>query len=456
MSFDRRCFNADRVFFLLVLFLYLAGQLLIGTCLPDDGAFHFDAPADVDFLYYAGIIQQMKHNFPPQNPACGGTPLSQSFIQYYPTVLASYVLNPYLSMRVMNLAYLLLFAWFLRRYFLTGWGISLSVIAAGSIGFGLINSPGIDLIARGFNHFPFFIALTVALFERKSKWPRYAALFLLGWFHSYSTLLVFIYFVSVMVLEKFRRSSVADAGITLAGLLSAGLLTAGVADKPFYFPLIEGFRFDLTDLWMHALITLIPVAAARNARLYIMFAVAFIFGLLFHYNPFFPVFILYFAAGPAAAELVKSLRHGEIITAALAGLLFIGFIVGAIGKYDPDNGNYYPHLDPIYKAAGRWLEENTASDAVLLAVPLDSEWSCRLMEKRALYLGFIPHVAHLGIDWRERGRNIANYFASPFANSAEIDYIIYGPVEERLFPAFILTDRPVYKDELVTIWKARN
>ncbi len=66
-----------------------------------------DAPADVDFLYYAGILQQMSHSFPPQNPAYGGESLSQSFIQYYPTVFAAMVMNPYLAMRLMNLVFLL-------------------------------------------------------------------------------------------------------------------------------------------------------------------------------------------------------------------------------------------------------------------------------------------------------------------------------------------------------------
>jgi hypothetical protein len=72
MRSDRDQFLPDLVLFLMVLALFMAGQFLIGSYLPEDGSFHYDAPADVDFLYYAGIINQMKHGFPPQNPAYGG------------------------------------------------------------------------------------------------------------------------------------------------------------------------------------------------------------------------------------------------------------------------------------------------------------------------------------------------------------------------------------------------
>jgi hypothetical protein len=445
----------DGAFFVAILLIYLVGQIFIGVYVPEEKSFHFDAPADIDFLYYAGILKQMEHSFPPQNPAFGGVPLSQSFIQYYPTVLLSQLMNPYLAMRVMNVIYLLLFAFVIRRYFPRGWGAGLVVIAGSSVGFGLINSLGIDLIARGFNHFPFFIAFAVALFERDKPWIRYVCLFLLGWLHSFSGLLALLFFAGDAAGNRFSRSSIIDAAFCLGGMLTATIITLGVADKPFYFPFVEGLRFDLTDLWMHTVPTLVLVAASRQIRIMILYAVAFLFGLLFHYNPFFPVFILYFSAGWAVLEIIKS-RHGNhVLAQSIAGLLLIGFLFGTVSKYDPREGNFIPIIDHEYVAAGEWLEENTAADAVILTAPTEARWNCRLMEKRALYLGFIPHVAHLGIDWGERAQKILSYFRNPAVYMAETAYVVYGPVEYNLFPYFNLKESPVYRKGNVTIWQVR-
>jgi hypothetical protein len=448
--------SPDGILFGIVLIAYILGQVFIGSYLPADGTFHFDAPADVDFLYYAGIFQQMMHSFPPQNPAYGGESLSQSFIQYYPTALVATVINPYLAMRLMNLVFLLGLAFVLRRYFQPGWDIGLTIIAAGSVGFGLVNSLGIDLIARGFNHFPFFIALTVALFERDNRRARWVSLFLLGWLHSYLALVSLVCLGVTAFMERFRRDTIQDAVWCLAGVGSAALLTLGTADKPFYFVFVEGFRFDLKDLWMHAIPAFLVVLPTRNVQLYIWAGTAFLFGAFFHYNPFFPVFLLYFVTGAAAIELYRRKGAASIGMAALAGVLFVGFAVNAVGKYDPHHGAYLPHLDPEYAEAGRWLAVNTPATAVLLTAPLEPDWRCRLQETRALYLGFIPHVAHLGIDWRGRAQKLANYFSRPTVYTVESVYVVYGPTERRLFPGFGLEDVPVYRDDRVTIWKVNK
>jgi len=443
----------DISFFLIILVLYLAGQFLIGSYLPEDGSWHFDAPADHDFMYYAAIIDQMKHAFPPQNPGYGGVPLSQSFLQYYPTVGLALIFNPYVAMRIINVLYLLASALILRRYFPRGWGVGLSLLTAGSVGFGLLNPLGIDLIARGFNHFPFFIALLVALFETKKIWLKYLCLFLLGWLHSFLGLLVFLYLAAVVVTERFDRSAIFNAAACFAGLIAAASITLGIADKPFYFPLVEAFGFDLTHLWMHALPALILAVGANRLRVYIMFAVAFLFGMFFHYNPFFPVFILNFTAAWAAMEIVRNRPAFGILAVTMAGLMLVGFVFYGVDKYDSREGRYVPLIDRDYAGASAWLEKNTPHDAVLLTAPCQPKGYCRLMETRALYLGFFPHVAHLGFDWMERGEKIIYYFRNPSVYMAETDYVIYGPIERYLFPNFRLEESPVYQDGSVKIWK---
>ncbi len=441
--------------FVIVLLLYIAGQFLIGSYDAISETFIYNAPADVDFLYYAGIINQLKYGFPPQNPACGGEMLSQSFFKLYPTVLISLVVNPYVAMRIMNLVYLIIIALVLNRYYSLGWSMGLITIAAGSVGFGLINSLGVDLIARGFTHFPFFIALVVALHESERKWLRYLGLVSLGWLHSYSAFIVLLYLIVAASYSRFDRQSLMDVFFSFVGLVTASLVTLGVADKPFYFMFSEGFEFDLSNLWMHALIGLIPILLARKASLLLMFIVSFLFGLLFHYNPFFPIFIIYFTAGLAMNEIYRRGGYSRITALILSLVLICGFMISGFGKYR-SQGVYYPHLDRQYVRASEWLRDNSPKGAVLLTVPLDSGWRSRLMEIRAVYLGFIPHVAHLGIDWRQRGQNIINYFTNPDVNIGKIDYVVFGPMERSLFPGFSLHYPPVYTDEDVTIWKVSN
>lgn len=443
--------KSDRHFFLITLILYLAGQVFIGSYLPSDKAFHYDAPADADFLYYAGIIEQMKHAFPPQNPAFGGVALSQSFVQYYPTMAVSWLVNPYLAMRILNIVYFLIFAYLLRRYFSVGWGIGLSIITAGSGGFGLINALGIDLVARGFNHFPFFIVLTIGLFETRLKWLRYSALFLLGSLHTFLTFLTILSLGLVVLARKFRREAIYDCAIASAGLAPAILLTAGVADRPFYFPFMEWYGINLKAIWWHALPGILLVAASRHLLAGLFFGASFLFGLLFQYNPFFPVFMMNFASGLAAIEIVKR-RRPRYLAEIAAGILMAGFLVAAILKYNPVAGGYYPHLDPEYGAATEWLEENTPGNAVILNLPVIDQWSCRLMEKRAVYLGLAHHVAHLGINWRARGDKVIQYYSNRPVLLDEVDYIVVGPAERKIFPEHRRGQPALYDDGRVAIY----
>lgn len=453
MAVGLRKININIIAFILVLLCYILGQLFIGTRSVQNESFCFTAPADIDFLYYAGIINQLKCTFPPQNPAYGGIVLSQSFIQFYPTVIVSLIFNEYIAMRIMNIVYLVLLVIVIRRFYSGRWGSGLIAIAAGSIGFGMINSLGVDLIARGFNHFPFFIALLVALNEVRIKWLRYLCLLLLGWLHSYSALIILVYLFLRLIFQKSDRQAVFDILFGFIGVFSAAMLTLGIADKPSYFIFTEGFAPDLTNLWIHSLITIIPVILSGKRDFCLFYAAAFLFGFLFHYNPFFPVFLLYFVSGLALIDLCNRNGRRWIIAHAISSILFIGFIVGAGSKYIADSNSYFPHVDKEYRKAGEWLEQNTPGDIVLLTAPLDSEWRSRLMEKRALYLGFLPHVGHLGIDWQPRSQIIANYFTNPHVNIAVIDYVVYGPVERQYFPNFSLPYLPLYRDEFVSIWK---
>lgn len=152
-------------------------------------------------------------------------------------------------------------------------------------------------------------------------------------------------------------------------------------------------------------------------------------------------------------DILRNYPRRYPLVEAMTVILFAGFIYNGFHKYDPTAGNYVPHIENSYKAAGLWLDANTPADAVILAAPLQPGWNCRLMETRAVHLGFIPHVAHLGIDWQDRAQKIFNYFRKAPVYMADIDYVVYGQDERKLFPDFALQEEPVYFDNSVRIWK---
>lgn len=444
------------LFFILVVLIYAVGQFYIGTRLPDDSEFHFDAPADADFLFYAGILKQLTAGFPPQNPAFGGVVLSQSFIQYYPTAILAQFIGPYAAMRIFNFVYLLIFAFLLRRYFSKSWGIGLAVICAGSVWALAINAVGVDLIARGFNHFPFFILLIIGLFEKKFNYLRWIALFLLGSVHTYMAFLVLLALAVLALMDKFKKRSVIDVIVCACGFIPGALMTASVATRPFYFPFTNAVNLSLRSVWPHALAGLAAAYFVRDRRVLVFLFVPLVYGFIFHYNPYFPVFIVNFATGWAFMFIADKGKIPGIYVALATLLLITGYGFAVVNKYNPNVGDYFPRSDSEYRAAAQWLEENTPEDAVVMTLILADSWRTRLMETRAAYLEVPNMVNHLGINTAPRIDQIFSYFRNPMRTLVDADYVVYGPYEQYYFPGFQISNRPpVYRDSTVAIWKIK-
>lgn len=445
----------DVIFFAVTLLAYIAGQFLIGTYSVEASQFLLSAPSDADFLYYAGIIKQMQVSFPPQNPAFGGIVLGQSFFQYYPVALVSLIINVYWVMKIFNVLYLLVLAALLRRYFSVGWGMGLIFMTAAAVGSEITNALGIDLIARGFNHFPFFILATIGLFEKKQSW-RHAALFFLPLMHTFLGFLFVAGLALFLIVRKFDRHLMRDVIFCTVGFIPAILLMLGGTDKPLYELLTGSYGISFQFIWSHALVATIMIVIARDLRLTLIAVVSLIVGTMFHYYSFFPVFMLNFMGGLAAIKVFSKGGRIAYVPAVMALLLFVGFNFTAVEKYGLKAGNYYPHIDHSYRGAADWLDKNSPGDAVILALPMNPKWSCRLMEERAIYLGLVQHVATLGIAWEPRGQEILDYYSNPQFNEISADYVIWGPDEKQYFPGFKLYDQPLYEDKEVTIWKINS
>ncbi len=448
-----RRFDFNKIVFGGLIIFYVIAQFLIGTYHPERHEFNFKAPADADFLYYAAVAEAVGKDFPPENPAFAGVNLTQPFWQYYPLALLAKITGPYNGIRILNVLYLLIFGLILRRYFPDKYGFPLIILFASSALGVSLNSLGIDLISRGFTHAPFFIMLTLALFSRATA-IRLAAIGAASFLNGYMMLMI----LPGLALWYLWKREPVYLYLFLAGGVATGLaglfISAEAVEKPFYFVLTEGLRFDPAEIILHALPNIVILVFYREMRLTLLAGLAVLFGAFFHYNPFFPIFLLYFCGALALASGRETFPQSRALALAATVLLLVFFMIEGWQKFAPASGAYYPHYDERQAAALAWIRAATPGDASFAAISAEGDELAYVMQYRPVYLGVIGHVAHLGLNWRARYEAVYGLFTGGTPLS-EVDYIYYGPTERSIFPVLSFSLPVVYQDEQVVIFKAR-
>lgn len=436
-----------------ILVLYILGQFLIGTYSPAAGQFIFGAPADIDFLYYGAIANSLLNDFPPPNPAFCGEKLTQPFLQYYPLALLTKLLDPFIGIRILNIGYIILLGLLLRRYFPANYGRPLLLLAAASTFMADLNSLGVDLIARGFTHAPFFVLLTIALYDRNVI-LRSLAIFFAALLNGY-LMLIIVPFLALLAAWKRTSANLFIFVSAMAGLTAAALFISSVAEtQPLLQILTASFRFDPSEILVHAAPMIILAAIYRHREMILLLSLTVIFGSLIHYNPFFPIFLAYYAGAMNVAAERPKIRAGETLAALVLAALFLGFILSSYQKYDPYRRNYFPRADSRLKPAFDWIRANTAPYDCFFSLTADGIDMALVMALRPVYLGYISHLSHLGIRWQER-YNATLHFSETGEAPEEVRYIFYGPVERRYFPNVSPRYPVVYRDSVVTIYSRR-
>jgi hypothetical protein len=441
------------VIFIGIIIIYVIGQFLIGTYHPIEKKFVFDAPADVDFLYYGAIINSLLNSLPPENPAFAGVKLTQPFLQYYPAAILAKIFNPYNSIRILNIIYVLLFGLLLKYFFPRRYGLPLLVLFASSALFVDLNALGVDLIARGFTHVPFLILLTIVLFH--SNLPlRLLSAFGASLLNGYMMLIIVPYFILTLIIEREKSYFYILISSLLGLLLATLMISSEVVRKPFYFLFTESFRLDPAEIIKHAVPFIILAFICRERKMTILLAVSIIFGSLIHYNPFFPIFLIYFSGGVILANGVLRIHRGESLIYLIIAALSIGFILSSVGKYNPDNLKYFPRYDDRLNPAIEWIRRETGSGDSFMALTADAGEMALIMQHRPVYLGYVGHLSHLGIDWRKRYDATLKLFKIGKV-PGKIDYVFYGPIEKKYFPHSVLNFRQSYRDSNVTIYTVK-
>jgi hypothetical protein len=444
-------FDTNLIIFLAILVIYVAGQFLIGTYNPDDKHFVFNAPADVDFLYYGAIINSLFSDFPPENPAFAGVKLTQPFLQYYPAAILAKIFNPYNSIRILNVLYLILFGLLLKKYFPRRYGIPLIVLFVSSSLFVKINALGVDFIARGFTHVPFFILITVVLFEKRLS-LKLLSVFIAALINGYLMLIFGVYLAAVVLMQRNRENLYILISSLLGLALASLIIYSQAVEKPFYFVLSESFGFNLVGIVKHAIPFLILAFFCRQRSMTILLIISVIFGAFIHYNPFFPVFMVYFSGAMILADGELKINRAESLVYLFLGVLFIGFLISSYNKYDPAKRHYFPRYDSRIDKAVNWIEENTKKNSTFMALTADENDLGFIMQNRPVYLGYIGHISHLGLNWRPRYDDLLKLYKMGKIPSG-VDYIFYGPLEKKYFPQAPIKLPICYQDNFVEIFR---
>mgnify|MGYP001231014087 CR=1 FL=1 len=442
------------VIFIALIVIYVIGQILIGTYSPLDKKFHFDTPADVDFLYYGSIGNQLLNSFPPQDPAFCGTYLTQPFLQFYPLAVLAKLVNPYDGIRILGVIYLILAGLILKRYFPDRYGMPLIILFAGSTFSTALNAAGVDLIARGFAHAPFYILMLIALYDRH-LYLRGLSLFLAALVNGYLMIMIVPFLLILFLIHRKKEWIFLFISAGLGSILATIYIWMAAPAQPTAAMILRSLYFDPLEIIKHLVPFIILAFIYRNRAMMILLATAAVFGTLIHHNPFFPIFVIYFAGAMMTAESTVKIKNGGMLAKLVVTLLFIGFVIAGYQKYTPFKGDYYPRTDTQIKPALAWIKENTASEASFLALTADEKELALVMEYRPVYIGYIGHLAHLGLNWKERYDQTISSFQTGRVPQ-EVDYIFYGPVERKYFPMASLIGAVVYKDNNVSIIRAAH
>lgn len=445
--------DANLIIFIAILATYVAGQFLIGTYHPIDRKFVFDAPSDVDFLYYGAIANSLLNEFPPENPAFAGTNLTQPFLQYYPVAILAKIFNPYNGIRILNVVYLILFGLLLRHFFPHRYSLPLIILFVCSTPVAGLNALGVDLIARGFTHAPFFLLLTIALFAKDLR-IKSVSIFLATLVNGYLMLIV-LPFLLAMLIRDMKRDKICLFVFSTAGLAIAALaVTSAATEKPFYFIFTESLRFDPAEVLKHAVPFVILAIIYRHGQMIVLLATSILFGTFIHYNPFFPIFMIYYSGSIILAEGDLRNRRLRPLAGFVIGALLIGFVFAAYIKYNPNNMEFYPRYDSRLNDSVDWILKNTNVNDKFVALTADENDLGLIMQYRPVYLGYIGHLSHLGLNWKERYNATFRLFEKG-AIPDEVDYVFYGPVERKYFPDAVLPYKIVYRDRHTIVYKIK-
>jgi hypothetical protein len=440
--------------FLFILLFYLAGQFSIGTWDSANHKFVFNAPADVDFLYYGAIANSLLEHFPPLNPAMSGTPLTQPFLQFYPVAALAKIVNPYTGIRILNIIYLLLFAFVLKRYFPKKYGLALLILFGSSTLMPQINSSGVDFIARGFTHVPSFILLTIAMFGKDIK-SRTLSIFTASLLNGYIILIILPYFGIIWLWERKREDLYLGLS-ALAGLGGAALyINLQVAGRPFYFIFAESLTFRPLEIIKHAAPFIPLIIITKQRRTIVLMLAAVIFGTFIYYNPFFPIFVVYFSGAMMAACGDIKTKKETWAAASILIILVAGFLISCYSKYNPARGDYFPRYDSRLDMGTKWINENTGTQESFMALTADENDLALVIQYRPVYLGYIGHLSHLGLAWEERYEATTRLLEKG-EFPPNVDYFFYGPVEQKYFPNAVVPYPAVYRDAYVSIFKLHN
>jgi hypothetical protein len=447
--------NINLSCFLLVLGIYLTGQLLIGTRLPDSSIWTFSAPTDRDILYYAAQANQIAIQIPPQESAYAGVRTFQSWLPLVPVAWLIGLTGPYAAMKLLTICLLLIMAFLFYRYFPDRWGILLLLLLLTATPKFRVPSFGIDALFKGFYHLPFYIAFLIVLMEKRQQWLRHLCLGVLPWLHAFTSIAVFV-FVSIKLVIYRDKQSLFDILVAGGGLAAYKFLFFPAATPPLHF-FLEGLYLNPLEPLLHVLLWIPFLFYCRNTDFWILFGVAFALASLSHWQPFFFIYMLEFATAlivvSSIAFVPQKIHRLFLPIACTSVVLFV--LYATLIKFSRDT----PIELNQFQGAIEWAKAHTPSKSVFLVVPPDNgkgEMELPMIQQvRTLYHGDPYVVAGVGLDPDGKRYRAALQTYTHGIVPPGVDFVFYGPFERQRFPHFSGVGLEVYRDSYVSVFDVR-
>jgi hypothetical protein len=448
--------NVNLSCFLFVLAIYLTGQCLIGTALPNSAIWTTPGPIDNDILYYAAQANQIGIQFPPQEPAYAGVRLFRSWLTLIPVTMLTPMTGPYVAMRFLNLVAVLLMAYLSYRYLPGRWGVFLLLLLTTFSPKIKVHSFGINMIFKSFYHLPFYIAFLVIFFEKRHRWLRYFCLLCLPWLHAFSTIAATAFFFAKLLVYR-NMQSLLDLLIAGGGIAIYAFLFSPSDAVPFYELLLQGFYLDPLEPLLHVLIWVPFIYYCQNKDLLILFGTAFVLTSLSHWYPFYFIYFLEFATALIVTEtlgLVSApIRRAFIPAVSVMVVLFVAY--ASLIKFSLD----VPVDVKAFKSVLQWASSNTPATSVFLIAPPTEENQEKelplIQEIRALYYGIPYQVQTIGLDRTGERYHAALQTYTHRIVPPGVDFVFYGPFERQRFPHFSGVGVEVYRDSYVSVFDVR-
>lgn len=153
------------------------------------------------------------------------------------------------------------------------------------------------------------------------------------------------------------------------------------------------------------------------------------------------------SAASLLAYLWRKGTHFRIVAVTLALILTVTGAAELLRSSNLQEHTYLATSQESYELA-REIRQSTAPDAVFATAPIHNHW-VTMWAGRSIVMGYSTWVWNFGYDFKERQTDLETLFLDAsqrerLVQKYGIDFVVFGPDEQAVFPRDIFRDQPIF------------